>query len=112
LKRLEVKVTIVNDGAEILRHALGTKKFDVVMVDVQLPIIDGENVSKMIKSIQNINQNTPIIALTAYEKHSHYSEIFVDVLIKPVTRDTLVTILSPYVTECNGSSIRNSQIMS
>lgn len=46
----------------------------------------------MIKSTNNINRNTPIIAVTAYERTNtlQLSGIFDDTLSKPVTKDSVL----------------------
>lgn len=41
----------------------------------------------MIKSTNNINRNTPIIAVTAYERTLQLASVFDDTLCKPVTRE-------------------------
>ncbi|MFH1562441.1 MAG: response regulator [Nitrospirota bacterium] len=40
-------------------------KFDIILMDVQLPGMDGLTATKIIKE-DSINKDTPIVALTAY----------------------------------------------
>ena len=40
----------------------------------------------MVKSTQNINQNTPIVAVTAYERTAQQASPFDDILCKPINR--------------------------
>ncbi|KAI8592134.1 hypothetical protein BDZ88DRAFT_408389 [Geranomyces variabilis] len=47
----------------------------------------------MIKSTNNVNQTTPIVAITAYEQTYHLSQQFDDTMSKPVTKDVLARIL-------------------
>lgn len=44
----------------------------------------------MIKSTNNINRNTPIIAVTAYEHTLQLAGIFDDTLNKPVTKEVVM----------------------
>lgn len=44
----------------------------------------------MIKSTSNINKNTPIIAVTAYERTLQLASIFDSTLSKPVTKETIL----------------------
>lgn len=49
--------------------------------------VDGEAAARMIKSTNNINRNTPIIAVTAYERTLQLASVFDDTLCKPVTKE-------------------------
>lgn len=50
----------------------------------------------MIKSTNNINRNTPIIAFTAYERTFHLTKTFDDVLSKPVTRESVIRCIKQF----------------
>jgi CheY-like chemotaxis protein len=41
------------------------EKFDVILMDLAMPVKNGLEAAKYIRSIQNLNQRTPIIAVTA-----------------------------------------------
>ena len=41
------------------------EKFDLILMDIQLPGMDGLSVTRIIKG-ESINKDTPIVALTAY----------------------------------------------
>lgn len=41
------------------------KKFDLILMDIQLPGMDGLAATKIIKK-ESVNKDTPIVALTAY----------------------------------------------
>jgi len=47
----------------------------------------------MIKSTKNVNQNTLIVAITAYEQTFQLSQQFDDTLSKPITKDMVLKIL-------------------
>jgi DNA-binding response OmpR family regulator len=55
-----------------------------------LLLVDGEAAARMIKSTNNINRNTPIIAVTAYERILQLAGIFDDTLNKPVTKESVL----------------------
>ncbi|KAI8920021.1 hypothetical protein DFJ77DRAFT_546142 [Powellomyces hirtus] len=88
------RCVIVRNGAEAIRCALGQVKFDVIFMDIRMPIVDGETAARMIKSTNNVNQQTPIVAITAYEQTFHLSQQFDDTMSKPVTKDVLWRILA------------------
>lgn len=63
LKRLNLPVTIVNNGQEAL-DALAKESFDLVLMDVQMPVMDGYTA---IRNIRNkLQLTTPIITMTAH----------------------------------------------
>lgn len=49
-------------------------------------VVDGETAARMIKSTNNSNRETPIIAVTAYERTVQLAGAFDDILSKPVTK--------------------------
>lgn len=60
------EVTLANNGEEALqKHANHT--FDLILMDVQMPIIDGLTATRRIRALESENNapKTPIIALTA-----------------------------------------------
>ena len=60
------KVRVVNNGREAIA-ALPTEKFDIVLMDVQMPEMDGlEATAKIRVSEQNTGTHIPIIAMTAH----------------------------------------------
>ncbi|ORZ09533.1 hypothetical protein BCR42DRAFT_381630 [Absidia repens] len=87
LDRLDCRCVIVRNGAQAIRYAMGDVQFDLVFMDIRMPIIDGEAAARMIKSVKNRNQSTPIIAVTAYERTVQLADTFDDIVSKPVTRE-------------------------
>ncbi|KAG0229331.1 hypothetical protein BGW41_003065 [Actinomortierella wolfii] len=88
LTRLNCRCVVVRNGAEAIRCAMGSSvKFDMIFMDIRLPIIDGETATRMIKSTQNTNSLTPIIAVTAFPDLA--AQIFDDMIVKPVTKQEL-----------------------
>jgi serine/threonine-protein kinase RIM15 len=89
LSKLNCRCVVVRNGAEAIRCAMGKVTFDIIFMDVVMPIIDGEAAARMIKSTNNRNRLTPIIAVTAYEHPVHLARVFDEVLVKPVDKATL-----------------------
>lgn len=55
--------------------------------------MDGIDALKAIRSFQNVNQGTPIIAVTAYEQSYQLMQQFDDVIVKPVSKDILTKVV-------------------
>lgn len=55
---------IVSNGQEAL-DAVATNLYDLILMDCQMPQVDGLTATRGIRSRSGLNQNTPIIAMTA-----------------------------------------------
>lgn len=85
------EVDIAVNGEEVITKSK-EKKYDVILMDISIPIIDGLEATKIIREA-HINKNTPIIALTAHV-YSSIREVCLqngmnDYLAKPVKADEL-----------------------
>lgn len=60
--RLDISVHAVGSAAEALR-AVETYKFDAILMDVQMPVMNGFDCTRAIR--KQMNDYTPIIAVTA-----------------------------------------------
>lgn len=67
LKKYNHEVVIANNGVEAIEH-FNQRKFDVILMDIMMPVMDGLEATTKIREIENknkIEKRTPIIALTA-----------------------------------------------
>jgi len=65
LKKLVRNIEIASNGKEAL-DKFGTSKFDIILMDIQMPIMNGIVATKKIREIEaSTNSHTPIIAITA-----------------------------------------------
>ena len=62
-KLTQADLVFVKKGQEAIDLFMNDRNFDLILMDVQLPDINGLEVTKMIKSI---NRDIPVIAQTAY----------------------------------------------
>ena len=63
LKKEKVNLTIVKDGLEALSK-IKEEVFDVVLLDINMPNMTGEELMKKRATITNVNSKTPFLALT------------------------------------------------
>lgn len=61
--RIGLQITVVNNGQEAL-DKLKTEKFDLILMDIQMPVMDGYTAIKKIRN--DLQLNTPIITMTAH----------------------------------------------
>lgn len=64
LNKLNIDLDLAENGKEAIER-INTEKYDAILMDIQLPDTNGFEVTKVIKSTQNPNTNSKIIALTA-----------------------------------------------
>lgn len=105
LTRMGCRCVCVNDGAEALAATMGSIRFDVIICDLVMPNVSGEEVARMIRSTNNTNVSTPIIAATSYEhkqiatvmaeaQREASGAIFNAILAKPITKRDLTDCLA------------------
>ncbi len=63
-KSAGIDVTLADDGQEAI-DLLGTHPFDAILMDIEMPVLDGYQATKMIRSLPDYTQ-LPIIAMTAH----------------------------------------------
>ncbi|WP_426034236.1 response regulator [Cypionkella sp. TWP1-2-1b2] len=61
---VNVELTIASDGREALEAAL-TQRFDLMIVDQNMPFITGDRVIRHLRAGRSINAATPVIRFTA-----------------------------------------------
>eukprot|EP01037_Dinobryon_pediforme_P018757 gene18757-19063_t len=64
LNPIGAHVTMVENGQEAL-DALAVEPFDLVLMDMQMPVMDGLEATRRLRSSDSRNRNVPVLALTA-----------------------------------------------
>lgn len=94
LKKSVKNVDIANNGKEAL-DKFGLVKYDLILMDIQMPIMNGIVTTKKIRSIEkSTNTHTPIIAITANALLGDREECLAagmdDYISKPFQIETLI----------------------
>jgi PAS domain S-box-containing protein len=96
LGRLGYTVDIAQNGLEAVTFA-GSQTYALIFMDMQMPVMDGIEATKIIKATPGPNFETPIIALTANamasDQEACRSAGMVEVLTKPIDRKLLAECL-------------------
>jgi CheY-like chemotaxis protein/HPt (histidine-containing phosphotransfer) domain-containing protein len=97
LEHLGFHVDVVSDGAEAVNAAARTRYRTIVM-DCQLPILDGYLAASEIRRWQGASRHAPIIAVTASGTESDQQRCLAagmdDYLVKPLTMRSLEAALA------------------
>ena len=100
LKKCEVIVSIAHNGQEAI-DLIQSKEFDIVLMDVQMPIVDGLEATKYIR--EELKLTIPIIGLSA---NAMREEVEIckqagmnDYLVKPYSERALVEVMKKWSTE-------------
>ncbi|MGB5948099.1 MAG: response regulator [Parvibaculum sp.] len=100
MERLGHHLTIANNGIEALR-LLERQTFDVVLMDIQMPELDGINATKLIRSADEAWRNVPIVALTAHaaesQRETYLSAGMDGFVAKPFKIDLLIAEMTRVV---------------
>ncbi len=91
LKKKQCRVTTALDGQKALEY-LEYCSFDIILLDIHMPRMSGLEVAETLRKSNGINQNTPILAVTATSLN--------EVLLKQFKRVGIDDFLpKPYTTE-------------
>lgn len=102
LEPLELSVDEASDGREAVDMA-AAKKYDMILMDSHMPVMNGEEATAEIRSSDSINCETPIIALTA-DAVSGVRERLIecgmnDYIVKPIDIAVICGIIKKYLPE-------------
>lgn len=94
----------VTDGQQAI-DALKLHRYDLIIMDNQMPILDGIDATKLIR--QNLNLTTPIIACTA-DGYENTANAFIEaganaVLVKPIIEQDLLQTIQQVMEEAHNS---------
>ncbi len=103
LSQYKLKVRTVVNGKEAVDVFDKKEKFDLVFMDIDMPIMDGITATRLIKEIEkrDSRKHTPIIALTAHglsgDRERIISAGLDDHFPKPLDRGKLELVLKQYL---------------
>jgi signal transduction histidine kinase/ActR/RegA family two-component response regulator len=105
LERLSCHVTAAHDGIEAF-ELCQSHTFDFILMDLQMPRLDGLEATRQIRALSNPNAQVPIIALTASamagERERCLAAGMTDYLSKPIDRKALEATIHRLLTASAG----------
>ena len=98
LENIELNVEISDNGLKAVNRIESGEYFDLILMDLQMPIMDGYEASKQIKSI---NPDIPIFALSAAVMEEDLLRVIESKmeghLSKPIDNEKLYEVLAKYI---------------
>jgi CheY-like chemotaxis protein len=109
----ELQPDIARNGEEAVIFSL-QKKYDLILMDIQMPVMNGVEATTRIRTDQsNPNNHTPIIAISANafksDKESYFKAGMNGVLSKPFDADKLFAVISENLDE---GKTKHTQVLS
>jgi CheY-like chemotaxis protein len=107
LKKLGLRADAAANGLEAL-HALQTQPYDLVLMDIQMPEMDGLEATQHIRDSQTkvLDHEIPIIAMTANalpeDRERCHQAGMNDFIAKPVQAQVLSQVLEHWLSNKNG----------
>jgi predicted ATPase/signal transduction histidine kinase/CheY-like chemotaxis protein/tRNA A-37 threonylcarbamoyl transferase component Bud32 len=101
LKKYPHQIEMVENGKDAV-EAFMKDKFDLVFMDIQMPVLDGYSATREIRKWEKENQKTetPIVAFTA---HAFEEDVIAsrnagcsEHITKPIKRDKLISLVEKY----------------
>jgi hypothetical protein len=91
LEKAGAVILNASDGQEAVNVALNNPDIDVILMDIQLPVMDGYT---SLNKIREFRKNIIVIAQTAYgllgDKEKILNSGFTDYIIKPILSQNLI----------------------
>lgn len=96
LARDNWSISLVDDGEKAVDAILG-QDFDIVLMDVRMPVVDGVDATRRVREADGARSRTPIIALTANttaEDVEQYRQVGMDGVVgKPIQPEELERVI-------------------
>jgi CheY-like chemotaxis protein len=114
INRLFVKSILTSKGWQVEEAANGKEaleicsrqSFDLIILDIKMPVMDGKEASRRIREQENGNDGTkngPILGFTAYVENELLEELKANgidgIIRKPITETVLLRTISSYLSD-------------
>jgi CheY-like chemotaxis protein len=92
------EITAVKNGEQVIQ-LLEKEDFDIILLDINMPVMDGMECARTIRGLSNADKaKTPIVAITGNAKNYTDDDFkdagFDDALMKPLNFDRLVEVVA------------------
>jgi CheY-like chemotaxis protein len=99
LAGLGIEIAVAKNGEEAV-EAFKNNAFDLILMDIQMPVMDGLEATRHIRALQNeagFHPQCAIVGLSAHamsgDRERYLSEGMLDYLTKPIRTEALEAVL-------------------
>ncbi len=100
LQKRNYSVDVVNNGKEAVKAAL-RQHYDIILMDVQMPVMDGYEATQKLRAKLSPKEHIPIIAMTAHAMKGDREKCLLagmdDYISKPIKPDDLYAMLEKWI---------------
>jgi CheY-like chemotaxis protein len=104
LKKSNMNITIANDGQEAVEILSKNNNFDMVLMDINMPIMDGYEATRIIRKNHDLDM-VPVVALSALTAADEINKVFIvgmnGYLSKPLEKEKLYTAFDKFINKKN-----------
>lgn len=98
LANLDIEIFWAKDGVEAIKICTENPSIDIILMDIQMPIMDGLNA---LRNIRKINPSVPVIVNTAFYMNDEMEKSFEagcsDYMNKPIRKEDLLIKFTQYL---------------
>ncbi|MDP1995326.1 MAG: ATP-binding protein, partial [Ignavibacteria bacterium] len=95
------QIDAVNNGREAYDTMLALARYDLILMDIQMPEMDGWTATQKIREIKGIGESIPIIAMTAHaligDRDKCLAAGMNDYISKPIKTDEFIALLDRWL---------------
>jgi CheY-like chemotaxis protein len=100
LEAMGYEVDLAHNGVEVL-EAMALRRYDLVLMDCQMPVLDGYETTRRIRQREVGERHTPVIAVTAHAMEGDREKCLAagmdDYLSKPFRERELAGVLGDWL---------------
>ena len=102
LSQLNYEITSVKNGQQVL-DLMSKDDYDLILLDIHMPVMDGMECAKTIRSMDSEQKSIPIIAITGNANNyteQDFEAVGINAFIpKPLNYDSLVEKVKEYTND-------------
>ena len=100
LKRMGLAVDVVENGQAVLLNFQQNRSYDLILMDVEMPEMDGLEATRRVRNLPGPARATPIVAMTAHALSGFKERCLAagmnDYLMKPISLPELTAVIDRY----------------
>ena len=113
LNRTNIDITNANNGQEALDILSSNQEFDIIFMDINMPVMDGYSATTKIRAKQKFN-SLPIIAISALTSSSEINKMFEcgmnGYLSKPLRKEKLYTAFKLFIDKKIDTQVSSGEV--